>query len=114
MLIRIETLLGSLTSSVAQNHNDVTMRLNTLDREKAGYKDLDVLRATIITRQDDADKLAEKVRSDAKELAKKVQTDAEELAIKVDWTRRMLWLGIGGLIVLNVAMPIIVGLAMRK
>jgi hypothetical protein len=114
LLIRIDTRLEVLSTSVSQNHDDVSLRLTRLDSEKAGYKDLDILRNIITGQQADVGKLADKVAADAEKLATKVQTDADELAEKVDWTRRMLWLGIGGLIVLNIVVPIIVGLAMRK
>lgn len=92
LLIRIDTRLEILSASVSQNHNDVTMRLNELDKDKVSYKELDVLRETINGQQ----------------------LIAERLAEKVDWTRSMLWKGMGILAALNIIIPIVLALALRK
>jgi|ERR1700682_348189 len=88
LLIRIDTRLEVLASNVAQNHNDFTNRLNTLDKEKVDYKELDVLRKTISEQQ----------------------SAGKELADKVDWTRRMVWIAIGAMGALNLVWPIILAL----
>jgi hypothetical protein len=85
LLIRIDTRLEILSQSVAQNHSDVTSRINVLDTLKANYTDLDVLRKAIDSQQESAADLTE----------------------KVDWTRRMLWMAIGGLAVLEIVVPLI-------
>lgn len=94
LLIRIDTRLQSLSESVAMNHSAVTTRLNELDKDKASYKDLDVLRKAI-----------EESQTKNKDDVGTVRTDYRDLADKVDWTRKMLWIAIGVVGVLQILIP---------
>lgn len=92
LLIRIDTRLEVLNTSVTQNHNDMSVRLSELDKAKVDRKELEGLRSLIDTQQ----------------------SDSKDLAEKVDWTRRTLWMAAGGLTALNIIIPLIITLLMRK
>lgn len=103
LLIRIDTKVDVLQSTVAETRTALSARIDRLAQEKAGYGDLDVLRNTLA----DYQKAQKEEQADKNEQAK-------ELAAKVDWTRRMIWIAIGVLGTLQFLGPAIVLGLFRK
>jgi hypothetical protein len=73
LLIRIDTKVEGLASSVMQMQSAFEGRVARLEVEKASSSDLDVLRSFI-------EKTQEKNRTD------------------IDWTKRMIWMGLGAIV----------------
>jgi uncharacterized membrane protein len=103
LLIRIDTKLESLASSVRENNAAVAMRLDQLGKEKVNYGDLDVLRRLIDEKEGNNDQRV-------KELKEKDASLQKEL----DWARRMIWIAIGISATLQIiVVPVIIAIALR-
>lgn len=103
LLIRIDTKLEVLHSSVRENNQAVALRLDQLGKEKAGYGDLDLLRRTI----------EEKDSHNEQRVSELKKKDADQ-QVELDWARRMIWIAIGISATLQiVVVPIIIAIALR-
>jgi hypothetical protein len=103
LLIRIDTRLEVLHASVRENNQATTARLDELNRGKASYGDLDVLRKTIEENHADHQETVEELR----------KSDREQQA-QLDWARRMIWIAIGVSATLQViVVPVIIGISLR-
>lgn len=83
-----------LTASLQQMQVGFTVRVERLETEKAGYKDLDVLRRL----------LEEKAL--AKELVE-VKLDAESISREVGSLRKYVWMAMGAIAAVEVALRFI-------
>jgi len=82
LLIRIDTKVDVLQTTVQETRTALSARIDRLAQEKAGYSDLDPLRKTIDLMQSD---LAKKTDKD----------DVNNIAEKLDSTRRLVFIGYG-------------------
>jgi hypothetical protein len=103
LLIRIDTKVDVLQSTVAETRTALSARIDRLAQEKASYGDLDVVRKSIEDYQ----------KRNSEELSAK-NAEVEKLADKVDWTRRMIWVAIGILGTLQFLGPAIIFGLFRK
>jgi hypothetical protein len=94
LLIRIDTKVDVLQSTLHETRTALSARIERLAQEKAGYADLDPLRKSIEALQSVATAKAEKHEFDA-------------LVSTVDSTRRIVWIGIGVLATLQFLAPFV-------
>lgn len=89
LLIRIDQKVESLGTSIAQMQTAFEGRLQRLEAVKAASADLDTLRSFV-------EKTQEKTRTD------------------VDWTKRMIWMALGGVIVFQAVVAIALAFYFHK
>lgn len=94
LLIRIDTKVDTLQATLQETRTALSARIDLLAREKANSTDLDPLRHTIET-------LQQKVHTKAS------QADHDNLAEKFDQTRRLVWIGVGILVAINLIAPVV-------
>lgn len=108
LLIKIDTRLEVLQASVRENNAALNTRLDSLVREKANITDLDPLRNTIA-------KLQEEFGAQCDDLTSKAdKTEFKDIADKLDATRRLVFIGIGILLAVQViGVPILVAILIK-
>jgi DNA-binding FadR family transcriptional regulator len=94
LLIRIDTKVDVLQSTVQETRTALSARIDRLAQEKAGYSDLDPLRKAIERFQEDV-------------TGKINKADFDDLLHKVDGTRRLLYIGVGVLLTLQFLAPFV-------
>ncbi len=94
LLIRIDTKVDVLQSTLQETRTALSARIDRLAQEKASYADLDPLRKAIEALQSASSEKAEK-------------HDLNSLVSTVDSTRRIVWIGIGVLVTLQFLAPLL-------
>ena len=99
LLIRIDTKVDLLQSTVQETRTALSARIDRLAQEKAGYNDLDPLRNALEKLQRDTENLCEV------DSTKVNKAEFDTWLEKVDGTRRLVWIGIGILATLQFLVP---------
>src|SRR6266542_3915256 len=101
LLVRIDAKLEFLQTSLGETRTALSARIDGLGKEKANVTDLDPLRKAIERHQETLDEQCE-------DITKKIdRDDFKTLTEKVDSTRRLVWIGVGVLGVLEALSPLL-------